>query len=86
MITKTSSYINAAERIIYTYLSPRDNLQTLVGTRYWVLGTQVLLMILKQKSVLKQPPTPAPHLLLSRVPFYGLRGFRHMPPWGPMLG
>lgn len=49
-VTKMLSNIKSTKRIIYGYLSSWNNLQTLVGTRYWVLGTQVFLMILKQRK------------------------------------
>lgn len=51
MIAKTLSYVRSTERIIYSYLSSGNNLQALVGTRDGVLGTQVLLMILKRKKM-----------------------------------
>lgn len=54
-------------------------MQTLVGTRHWVLGTQVFFMILKQK---KRDETKPP--LLSRVPFYAPRVFIHMSLGEPM--
>lgn len=50
LVTKPLSYIKSTQRIIYSYLSSWNNLQTLVRTRYWVLGTQVFLMILKQRK------------------------------------
>lgn len=51
MIIESLSYIQSPERIIYSYLSSGNSLQTLVGTRYRVLGTQVFLVILKQRKV-----------------------------------
>lgn len=77
MTTKTLPYIKSTERIIFSYLSSWNNLQTLVGTRYWVLGTHVFLVILKQRKWMKQSQT-----LLPRVPFCGLRVFIHLSLWG----
>ena len=51
MLTQSLSYIQSPESIMYSYLSSGNNLQTLVGTRHWVLGTQVFLVILKQRKV-----------------------------------
>lgn len=79
-ITKTVPYIKPTESVIYTDLSSWNKVQTLVGTRYWVLGTQVFLMILKQRKYVETEPP-----LLSRVPFYGLRVFIHIALWGSML-
>lgn len=52
LITKILSYINKIywEKFYVNYLSSWNNLQTLVGTRHWVLRTQVFLMILKQRQ------------------------------------
>lgn len=60
LITKTLSYITSTERIIYSYLSSWNNPQTLVGTRYRVLRTQVFLVILKQRKCdeTNQPLSP----------------------------
>lgn len=60
VITETLSYIKSTKRIIYSYLSSWNNLQTLVGTRYWVLRTQVFLVILKQKKCAEIKPALLP--------------------------
>lgn len=79
MIANSLSYMKSTERIIYSYLSSGHKPQTIVGTRHWVLGTQVFFMILKQKKCDETKPP-----LFSRVPFYALRVFIHMSLWESM--
>lgn len=58
LVTKTLPYVKS-KRIIYSYLRSWNHLQTLVRTRYWVLRTQVFLMILKQRKCDETEPNCA---------------------------